>query len=243
MSPAPQNLTPTDPTLKDLLDALKKDILLTLCSHHIAVVNTFDPVLQRATASVVYKKTFYNKNAANAYVPVQVPYSQLLDCPVVFLGGGDGALTFNLAPGDECLAIFNDRDIDNWQTGDKSGVLNSNRLHAFSDAILIAGIRSSPNVLPNFDVLRACLRGNKAGTTMVGVGEVLIKIANSTATLNGVLQDLITEIKNLVTATAAITVTPGSLAGPSSPPLNAAAITTITTNLTATATKIAGLLE
>jgi len=78
----------------------------------------------------------------------------------------------------------------------------------------------------------------------VGVNTTQVKIANAVYTLNGLLQELLTELENLVTQIAAITVT-GVLTGPntSGPPSNAAAITAIGVQITATATKIGTLLE
>ena len=82
------------------------------------------------------------------------------------------------------------------------------------------------------------------GSTMVGVGETLVKIANDQYDLGALLQELITEIKSLVTQTSAITVTAVTAgSGVSGVPANAAAITAIGTQLTTTANKIAGLLE
>jgi hypothetical protein len=74
------------------------------------------------------------------------------------------------------------------------------------------------------------------GDTVVGVGGGKVKFQNANYTLKTELTTLITQLETLCTqldslknATKAITVTPGSLAGPSSPPLNAAAFTPIGT--------------
>lgn len=254
----PLNKAPANPSLADALNQLKKDIFLSFNAHHIATIQTFNASAQTATATVNYQKTFFDLDATTGlYSPVLVDYPILIDCPVVCLGGGSGALTFPVATGDQCLVLFNDRDIDNWFTGATSGPVATPRLHSFSDGVLLVGLHSKANPLAGYDATRACLRGNAAGTTFVGVGATKIKIANPTTTLNTRLDQLITHLKTmaghiqtLVAQTAAITVTPGSLVGPSSPPLNAAAITAVTAlltadvaNLTADAAAIAGLLE
>lgn len=237
-----QNQIPNDPQLKDLLDLFKKQILLILSCHHIGTIQSFNPANQTATATINYKKTFFQLDqTTKTVVPVLQDYPVLIDCPVIVLGGGTSALTFPIEQGDECLVLFNDRDIDNWFQGGSGAAVSTQRLHSFSDAIILVGLRSLGNVLSGYDSTRAVLRN---GDALVGVGEVLIKIANNTTTLNTLLQDLITNIQNLVTATAAITVTGVTTGGGTSGiPANAAAISAVGTALTTLATEIGGLLE
>jgi hypothetical protein len=237
-----QNLVPSDVQLQDLLDIAKKDIMMSLVCHHIGTVKSFDPVKQTATAVINYKKTYFQRDPqTRLYQKVYVDYPILLDCPCVVLGGGNGALTMPITEGDECLILFNDRDIDNWFSSGQVGPVATARLHSLSDALILVGVRSSANVIEDYDTERAVLRW---GATMVGVGETQVKIANATTTLNTLLQDLITAINDLVTQTAALTVTgvtPGG--GASGVPANAAAITAIGTQLTTLATDLGGLLE
>lgn len=245
MSTLPFSQPPTEPSLKDVLDQLKKDVFLSLNCHHVGTVQSFDASNQTATVTVNYKKTYFQLNPETGlYGPVLVDYPIMVDCPVIALGGAATGLTFPIEAGDECLVLFNDRDLDNWFKGGAGAGVATPRLHSFADGVVLVGVRSLGNVLTNYDPTRACLRGNRAGTTVVGVGESLVKIANAQHTLNGLLQDLVDEIKDLVTATAAITVT-GVTPGPgaSGPPANAATITAISAQLTTTATQIAELLE
>lgn len=237
-----QNLIPQDPGLKDLLDLLKKQILLTTNCHHIGTVQSFDAENQTATATINYRRTYFNLNKSTGnYDPVLKEYPTLIDCPVIFLGGGNAALTFPVSKGDECLVLFNDRDIDNWFQGGGSGALATPRLHSFSDGLILVGLRSLAHSIDDFDTTRAVLRN---GDALVGVGDTLVKIANNSTTLNTLLQTLVTDIRNLVAATAAITVTGvTSGGGISGPPVNAAAITAVGSSLSALATQIGGLLE
>jgi hypothetical protein len=237
----PLNAVPSDPSLKDLLDLLKKDVMLSLNSHHIGTVESFNVTKQTVTATINYPKTYYQLNAETGlYNPVLVDYPLLVDCPVICLGGGTTALTFPIQQGDECLVLFNDRALDNWFSGGAGAAVSSPRLHSFSDGIILVGLRSLGNVLKNYDTVRAVLRN---GTTLVGVGPSLVKIANNSTTLNTLLQSLISNIQSLVSATSAITVTCAAPGNPSSPPINAAAITAVASQLTSTANQIAGLLE
>lgn len=171
-----QNLLPSEPEIKDLLNLYRKDLFLNLNCHHIAQIQSFDPVKQIASAVVVYKKTFFNKNGVTGnYDPVLIDYPVLLDCPVICLGGGNGALTFPIEKGDECVVLFNDRDIDNWFQGSSGGAVATPRLHSFSDGLIIVGLRSLANALPNYSTDRTELR-NKDGVNRVSLGTDDIKI-------------------------------------------------------------------
>lgn len=225
----PQAVVPADPSLRDLLDLLKKDIMLSLSAHHIGSVQSFDPSTQTATATINYKKTYTQLNKTSGlYEQVLVDYPILIDCPVVCLGGGPASLTFPIAKGDECLVIFNDRDMDNWFQGGSGGQVATPRLHSFSDGIILVGIRSMGNVLGSYDSTRAIIQN---GTTFIGIGSSLIKLANQTTTLNTLLQSLITQIK-------AITVDVGGI-GPAQGLVSA----TSQAALLAVANQISGLLE
>lgn len=242
MSSLPFTQSPAEPHLKDVLDQLRKSILLGLNCHHVGTVQAFDETQQTATITLNYKKTFYQLNqSTKLYAPVLIDYPVMTECPVIVLGGGSGRLTFPISRGDECLVLFNDRDLDNWFQGSSGSAPATPRLHSFADGIALVGLRSLGKVIDNYDTARAVLG---YGTTVVGVGPSLVRIANNLYTLNGLLQELINEVKSLVTATASITVTAVTAGGGvSGPPSNAATISAINTSITATANKIAGLLE
>lgn len=213
-----------DIELDELLEMTKRELLLKMNCHHIATVQTFDAAKRTVSATVNYCKTYYKTEDSGKRVPYSVEYPILLDCPVIILGGGTASLTFPIKKGDECLMLFNDRDIDNWVAGAKSGPVATNRLHSFSDGIALIGFIKPGG--PAYDEQRALLQNKNA---MVGVGEDKIKIANNLHTLNGLLQELCTALQALTVTCAA----PGS---PSTAPLNAAAIGLI-------ATKLGALLE
>lgn len=235
------NQTPSNPTLKDLIDLVKKDILLSLNAHHVGTVRQFDSATQTATVSINYKKTLFQPNAVTgAYEAQALDYPLVLECPVIVLGGGTAALTFPILPGDECLVLFNDRDLDNWFQGNVGAAVATGRLHSFSDGIVLVGLRSTPNILLDYDTTRAALRN---GETVVGVGLERVLIANSLFTLNGLLQDLIDSVKDIADAATVLTVTCATPGNPSSIPVNFAAFEAAKDDLIFTAEKIEELLE
>jgi hypothetical protein len=169
MADMPLNLIPNDPSLKDLLDQFGKGLLLNLNCHAIGQIQVFDPETQQATATIVYKKTFFQPDKLTGeYLPTLVDYPILVDCPVMCLGGGDGALTFPIAPGDECLVLFNDRDIDNWFNGATGSGVNTPRLHSFADGIILVGVRSLANVIVDYNATGVELR-NKLGSAKITI--------------------------------------------------------------------------
>lgn len=259
-TPLPFNVTPVQPSLKDLLNQVKTELLINLNCHHLGTIESFDSQKQTATVTLNYQKTFFNLNATSQqYQSTLVAYPTLVDCPVVILSGNMTSLTFPIAKGDECLVLFNDRDIDNWFAGSITAGVATPRLHSFSDGLVIVGLNSLPNVLGNYDTTRVLMRGGEIANSITAVGvnpsnsKVLITNtypANST-TLNTLLSQLISNIKDLVTAVNAITVTT-PINVPSTPfigsatsgtPNNSTQISNVTTELTNTTNAIAALLE
>lgn len=221
--------------------------MLNFNCHHVGTIQSFSSSNQTVTVTINYSKTFFQFNTSTgAYVPMLTNYPVIAECPIVNLRGGSTALTFPITVGDECLVLFNDRDLDNWFTGGTGSPNATARLHSYSDAIALIGVRSLANVLLNYDTVRALLRAGTTANSMTAVGvnpsnsKVLITntYPGNSTTLNTLLQTLITDIKNLVTQTAAITVTAFN-----TPPTNAAAITAIGNSLTTVATQIGTLLE
>jgi hypothetical protein len=253
MSPpptVPYSANPANPDLTDVLELWRKDLMLAFNSHHVGTVRSFDAATQTCTATINYKQTYFQFNEQTAvYTPVLTDYPTLVSCPLIMISGAGGALTMGDPTGQECLVLFNDRDIDNWYAGNSSGAVATSRLHSFSDGIILVGLRSLANALPNYDSLRPALR-SAAGETVVAVNPTAEKVlitntypANS-VTLNTLLAQLITQIQALVSATSAITVTSTAFfPATSSTPTNSGTISAINGQLTATAAAIADLLE
>ncbi len=240
MSNAPFNPPLSNPGLADLLAEVRKEIFLNLNCHAIGTVEAFDDSEQTITATINYTKTFYQKDERGTFNPVSVNYPVLLNCPVFILSGGNAFVSMPIAKGDQVLLMFNDRDIDNWFSGATSGPVNSGRLHSISDAIALIGLFPLNKSISSYDLTRARLQN---GDAYVGVSSTKIKIANGSTTLNTQLQDLSTQLENLCSAIALITVTCATPGSPSSPPINAATFSTISTQISSIATQIGGLLE
>ena len=91
----------------DLLNLLKKDIMLSLQAHHIGTIQSFNATTQKAQITINYPKTYYKKNPQTGLPGlVNEPYPVLIDCPIIILGGGNSSLTFPIQGGETCKAVF-----------------------------------------------------------------------------------------------------------------------------------------
>jgi len=182
----------SNPQLKDLLDAWKKNVFIDMNCHALGTIESFDPDNQTASISINYLKSYVINGES---VPKKYPL--LLDCPIIMMSGGGATLTFPVKKGDTCLVLFNDRNIDNWFVGGQVTELDNNRAHSLSDGIALIGLRSVKNKVEDYDENRAVLR---KGDFAMGVGDKVLITKNyptATETLNTSLQDLINAISTL----------------------------------------------
>lgn len=125
----------------------------------------------------------------------------LLDCPVVFPGGGGVTITFPIAAGDEVLVVFASRCIDAWWQ--QGGIQNQAavRMHDLSDGFVIPQVRSQPRRF-TVSTSTAQLRSDD--------GSVLVELNPAAKTLhmvapNGATIDANTTINGTLHVTGAIT--------------------------------------
>lgn len=260
---AKQTVAAAEPSLSDVLALLKKDVMLNLTAHHVGIIKKFTAATQTANVQIAYKKTYFTPNAITGeYEATLTDYPLIIDCPVVFIGGGLSSLTFPVAVGDECLVLFNDRDIDGWYAGSTSNAPPTLRLHSVSDGFALVGIRSLAKSIPSFATDKAEFKYGTNASVSVGASASVLKFGtavvspksndkiqfnNATVTLKAVLQGVVDELTNLntqlvslVTQISAITVagvTPGP--SPSGPIANLAAFPPIATNISGISTNLA----
>lgn len=94
--------------------------------------------------------------------PVTMP--QLLDCPVVFQGGGGVSMTMPLKNGDEVWVSIANRCIDAWwQQGGVQPQMEQ-RMHNLSDGFCFPRVWSQPNVLANVSATASEWRSDDRST-------------------------------------------------------------------------------
>jgi len=142
--PTPPQL-PIQPDERGLQNYLKQEIFGDLNCHQIGIINTFYPATQTADIQIAMGELF-NGNLKQ--------YPQLQQVPVIILHGGSGAITFPIQAGDQCLVLFNDRDMDTWYTSNQTGLPpNTYRMHNLSDGFALVGLFSGKNHLNSYSML------------------------------------------------------------------------------------------
>lgn len=186
-----------DPTLRALLQNLKREVMVDLNCHQVGRIISFDPATQKAKVEIQMQRVVYNQvQAAEGklqYVPTTVTYPVLGDVPVFIPSGGTATMTFPFAAGDPCLVLFNDRDIDLWYVGGSISPPNSGRLHSLSDGLAIVGFRPAARAVSDYSTTDWVIK-NLGGK--IAVAEK-IGISNDTTSLLDVLNAVITALTAL----------------------------------------------
>lgn len=169
------------------------------------------------------------RTTTGVFQSIQMPV--LLDCPILWQGGGGVTLTFPIKAGDECLVIFSSRCIDAWwQQGFVSGQAGvpvdgqqamdppDLRMHNLSDGFAIVGVRSNPRA---YTVASEARLTSDDGNTYVGLNptaktvEVIapngttVTTASGEINLNGVTIDSSGNVNSPATITATTDVVGG----------------------------------
>ena len=110
------------------IQELKTEILSSLHCALPGKVEAFDPETGTASVSPALKRNRRNGE------PCEMPL--LRDVPVFM------PVSFTVNPGDACLVIFADCDIDRWFETGGSEVPGSLRMHSLSDGFAFVGFRA-----------------------------------------------------------------------------------------------------
>lgn len=121
--------------------------MLAINAVKIGTIKSFNAGTQRAEIEIAYKQV---RDLLEDGTRVYQDYPVLKDCPVITLFGGVDFLSMPIQPGDNCLVLFNDCDMDQWATNGDGGHPSTSRMHDLSDAIAIVGIRPLSNVITNY---------------------------------------------------------------------------------------------
>lgn len=201
MTPEPIN-SPSPPNLPDLFAQFRQNLLVTLNCHQVGEIVSWDRNTQSASVKIKMMRLVGSQ---------QIQYPILTHCPVHILCGGAGRVTFPIAAGDPCLILFNDRDLDNWFESGADAVPNSFRTHSLSDGLVIVGFRNSANKLVGISATDTELG---QGNTVVGMDGAKISVRNGSTSLKLALDDLFTNLDDLMVKLKAWINTGGSTPNP-----------------------------
>lgn len=172
---------PVAPDLRALLVAIGLETKKQINCARIGSLISFNS--ENATATVqIAQQTITGVSPEGIKTSTQ--FSPLVSVPVFILGGGGISATFPFGEGDECLVIFNDREIDNWLiSGGINSVPTTQRVHDLSDGMCFIGFRSFPRSLNGYSTNSAQLRTDN-GETYVEVTQAGVVNAVSPTSIN-----------------------------------------------------------
>lgn len=180
------------PNLRDTLRNFKLDMLANFNCHRAGIIQSFDTTNQTATVQLVDKRVMTTYESS---LPVLRDFPILQDCPVFMNSDNFAGFRRPILEGDECLVIFNDRDIDNWFTYGTIGQPNSNRMHSLSDGLAIVGFNSKIKSIDDYNNLSSSMRYDQ---TLIELTDK-IKFQNAVTSLKNIIDGLITIITSLKT--------------------------------------------
>ena len=169
---------PTLPSLTVLLDTLKQEIMLQLNCVKIGIVQSFNSVLQEANILIAYQQV---TSVSPLGVKTFAEFPVLLNVPVEFQGGGGFTLTMPVSKGDECLVLFNDRELDAWLINGTVSPPILDIAHDLRDAIAIVGIRNNTRALANFSTTSTQLRSDDGLTYVEVAGGGIVNVVAPTS--------------------------------------------------------------
>lgn len=175
---------PTLPKLSDLLDTLKREIFKTMNCVKIGTIQSFDATKQEVNVEVAFTQV---TSTSPTGVKTLAPYPLLLNVPVLFPAGGGFTLTFPIEAGDECLLLFNDRQLDNWLAQGAGQPPSVGRAHDLSDAIAIVGLRNNTRALSGVSTSSVQMRSDD-GSTYIDMAPGKIQIVADEVIVHGNLK-------------------------------------------------------
>lgn len=181
IDPTYQN--PVPPSMTALLEAVKREVKKAINAVRIGIIQGFDIGGAGVAATVTVKIAQQQVTSIQADgTRTLAEYPVLLKVPVYFPAGGGYTLTFPIAAGDECIILFNDREIDNWLINGGGTAPTSGRVHDLSDGMALVGLRSNPRALTGISTTTTQLRSDD-GHNYVEVAAGIVNI-NATVKIN-----------------------------------------------------------
>lgn len=121
-----------------------------------AIIDSVDFDAMTIEAQPAIQGVITNQDGSETFLNLPL----LVDCPIVFPGGGGFILTFPLVKGDEVLIIIASRCIDSWFQQGGVQPHAEFRMHDLSDGFALPGPKSQPNVVSSISASNAQLRSN-----------------------------------------------------------------------------------
>ena len=165
-----------------------------------AKIVTYDAVKQLASVKPLLNRKL--KDNTELVLPV------INNVPVMLPRTANAIISLPIAVDDKVLLVFCDRSLDEWLSSGNEVFPSDNRMHSFSDAIAIPGLYdfSSTSDASTNDLL---IKHKESKITILANGDIKISagatgkiaIGNDSEELLAILDDILTEIQAITTAT------------------------------------------
>lgn len=184
------NKAPLTPTFTDAMRNFRDQLFYELYCHLPGEIVSFNRATGIASVQVALKRVIPSYAVPTGQV-IQ-PYPQLDNVPVYAMQGGGASVGVDPAPGDPCLILVLDRNIDLWlQNGGQQPPL-SDRAHDLSDCFAIVGFNTLAQPLVSARLAGECGLADAAAKVVVKDG--LVSVANQTQNLKTILATLFTAL-------------------------------------------------
>lgn len=154
------------PTLESLLESFRHDLLKKLNCVKVGEIQSYSVggANQIPIATVLIAQQQVTSIDAATGVRTLAEYPLLVNVPVYFMGGGGITQTFPINEGDECIILFNDRQLENWIQDGAGQAPSMPNLHDLSDGMCLVGLRSNPRALLDISATAYQLRTDDGET-------------------------------------------------------------------------------
>ena len=159
------NIVP--PSLFQLLKNLGRNISVDLNCAKVGHIVSFDPAKVKASVQIDMKQVTVVPDGEGGEKEVYFDYPLLTEVPVMVWTGGAALITMPIQVGDQCLVIFNDRDLSAWATGQITLPPPSARIHDFTDAVCLVGLHNTLKPITDYSTTDIQLRGIGGGLVSV----------------------------------------------------------------------------
>ena len=174
-----------------MAEVISKAIKAQLLDVHVALpakIESYNPAEQKANITPLLRKKYLKDNA-------EVTLPVINNVPVQWPSASSGAsfLHLPLKAGDVGMAIFCERSLDLWKSGDNSTVTpNDPRHHNITDAIFIPGVNAFKAALQNIPADNAVLQNGSMRIEMDPSGK--ISISGEAKEFLTIVDDLLNEL-------------------------------------------------
>lgn len=169
----------TETQLELMVDIAIQNALLDVHTALPGTIKSFDPATQLASVEPGVQRIF--RDGAEKVIPI------IETVPVQFMRGGNFCMTFPIQPGDQCLLVFSEREIAQWQAfGDQNAqVPRRYGIHDYTDAMAIPGFYSNAYRITNFSTTGTQLRTLDGMVSItLNNNSIVLQVGGVTATLN-----------------------------------------------------------